>query len=176
MSQINRKINLSFEGDIHVHVYSLLRAWTILLIVSIFHNLVWNGHRINQSNTDPFQGHPSGDDPGPEPSSIEWLLLPWIISLIVSEVGQLWAGGASDYVKDRWNVMDFFMNSLYLATISTKFCAYYIHKDIPRESRLSRVEWDPLHPTLISEALFAVANIFSFMRLSMFYQSLLTTR
>ena len=38
--------------------------------------------------------------------------------------------------QDRWNVMDFFMNSLYLATISTKFCAYYIHKDIPHEYRL----------------------------------------
>ena len=36
-------------------------------------------------------------------------------------------GGASDYVKDRWNVMDFFMNSLYLATISTKICAYMKH-------------------------------------------------
>ena len=44
-----------------------------------------------------------------------------------SEIGQLWMGGASDYVKDRWNVMDFFMNSLYLATISTKICAYMKH-------------------------------------------------
>ena len=66
----------------------------------------------------------SGDDPGPAPSTIEWILLPWIMSLIFSEIVQLWMGGASDYVKDRWNVMDFFMNSLYLATISTKICAY----------------------------------------------------
>ena len=47
--------------------------------------------------------------------------------MIFSEIGQLWMGGASDYVKDRWNVMDFFMNSLYLATISTKICAYMKH-------------------------------------------------
>ena len=108
----------------------------------------------------------SGDDPGPAPSTIEWILLPWIMSLIFSEIGQLWMGGASDYVKDRWNVMDFFMNSLYLATISTKVCAYVIHMDIEKSEKLVRSEWDPLHPTLISEALFAIANIFSFMRLS----------
>ena len=47
--------------------------------------------------------------------------------------GQLWGGGANDYVKDRWNVMDFFMNSLYLATISTKFCAFYMHRNIPQD-------------------------------------------
>jgi transient receptor potential cation channel subfamily C protein 4 len=110
----------------------------------------------------------AGDDPGPPPSTIEWILLPWIISLIAAEIGQLWSGGANDYVNDRWNVMDFFMNSLYLATISTKICAFLLHKDIPHHHRLSRVEWDPLHPTLISEALFSVANIFSFLRLSKF--------
>ena len=108
----------------------------------------------------------SGDDPGPAPSTIEWILLPWIMSLIFAEIGQLWMGGAEDYVKDRWNVMDFFMNSLYLATISTKICAYVIHMDLKPEQKLMRAEWDPLHPTLISEALFAIANIFSFMRLS----------
>ena len=105
-----------------------------------------------------------GDDPGPAPTPIEWILLPWIMSLIFSEIGQLWTGGASDYVKDRWNVMDFFMNSLYLATISTKICAYVLHMNL--EIKPARAEWDPLHPTLISEALFAIANIFSFMRLS----------
>ena len=35
-----------------------------------------------------------------------------------------------------------------------------------KEEKYRRAEWDPLHPTLISEALFAIANIFSFMRLS----------
>ena len=49
------------------------------------------------------------------------------LKCVFSEIGQLWMGGASDYVKDRWNVMDFFMNSLYLATISTKICAYMKH-------------------------------------------------
>ena len=29
------------------------------------------------------------NDPGPEPSVIEWILLPWIISLILSEVGSV---------------------------------------------------------------------------------------
>uniref|UniRef100_A0A3B3TWP3 Short transient receptor potential channel 4-like n=1 Tax=Poecilia latipinna TaxID=48699 RepID=A0A3B3TWP3_9TELE len=56
--------------------------------------------------------------------------------------------------------MDFIMNSLYLATISLKIVAYAKHKDCrPRDS------WEMMHPTLIAEALFAIANIFSTLRL-----------
>ena len=54
-----------------------------------------------------IKGHPSGDDPGPEPSAIEWLLLPWIIALIAGEVGQLWSGGAADYIKAGYSILYF---------------------------------------------------------------------
>ena len=36
----------------------------------------------------------------------------------------MWDGGFQDYVHDWWNLMDFVMNSLYLATISLKIVAY----------------------------------------------------
>ena len=42
----------------------------------------------------------------------------------------------------------------------------------PEDQKLKRAEWDPLHPTLISEALFAIANIFSFMRLSKYLKKI----
>ena len=51
-------------------------------------------------------------------------------------------GGASDYVKDRWNVMDFFMNSLYLATISTKICAYMKHMGLSEGHDLENIWWN----------------------------------
>lgn len=43
---------------------------------------------------------------------------------IWAEIKQMWDGGFQDYVHDWWNLMDFVMNSLYLATISLKIVAY----------------------------------------------------
>lgn len=36
----------------------------------------------------------------------------------------MWDSGFQDYIEDWWNLMDFIMNSLYLATISLKIVAY----------------------------------------------------
>ena len=36
----------------------------------------------------------------------------------------MWTEGFQDYLHDWWNLMDFVMNSLYLATISLKIVAY----------------------------------------------------
>lgn len=36
----------------------------------------------------------------------------------------MWDSGFKDYIDDWWNLMDFIMNSLYLATISLKIVAY----------------------------------------------------
>ncbi len=35
----------------------------------------------------------------------------------------MWDGGFQDYIHDWWNLMDFVMNSFYLATISLKIVA-----------------------------------------------------
>ncbi|XP_068123195.1 short transient receptor potential channel 4 isoform X2 [Hyperolius riggenbachi] len=73
----------------------------------------------------------------------------------------MWDGGLQDYVHDWWNLMDFVMNSLYLATISLKIVAYSRYNT----EYLVRNDWDMWHPTLVAEALFAIANIFSSLRL-----------
>ncbi|XP_009701228.1 PREDICTED: short transient receptor potential channel 4-like, partial [Cariama cristata] len=79
---------------------------------------------------------------------------------IWGEIKQMWDGGLQDYIHDWWNLMDFVMNSLYLATISLKIVAFLKYSGlVPRES------WDMWHPTLVAEALFAIANIFSSLRL-----------
>lgn len=36
----------------------------------------------------------------------------------------MWDSGFQDYIGDWWNLMDFIMNSLYIATISLKIIAY----------------------------------------------------
>uniref|UniRef100_A0A8D2PHM7 Transient receptor potential cation channel subfamily C member 4 n=1 Tax=Zosterops lateralis melanops TaxID=1220523 RepID=A0A8D2PHM7_ZOSLA len=95
---------------------------------------------------------------GPPPTIVEWMILPWVLGFIWGEIKQMWDGGLQDYIHDWWNLMDFVMNSLYLATISLKIVAFS-KVNFPRES------WDMWHPTLVAEALFAIANIFSSLRL-----------
>lgn len=53
------------------------------------------------------------------------------ISLIVlasgfiwNEIKQMWDSGFRDYIDDWWNLVDFIMNSLYIATIALKIIAY----------------------------------------------------
>ncbi|XP_056297179.1 short transient receptor potential channel 4b isoform X2 [Pseudoliparis swirei] len=97
---------------------------------------------------------------GPKPTTVEWLILPWVLGFVWTEIKQMWDSGFQDYIDDWWNLMDFIVNSLYLATISLKcvaFAKYYGQK--------SRNNWEMWHPTLIAEALFAIANIFSSLRL-----------
>nr|KAF6461190.1 transient receptor potential cation channel subfamily C member 4 [Molossus molossus] len=97
---------------------------------------------------------------GPPPTVVEWMILPWVLGFIWGEIKQMWDGGLQDYIHDWWNLMDFVMNSLYLATISLKIVAFVKYSALnPRES------WDMWHPTLVAEALFAIANIFSSLRL-----------
>lgn len=36
----------------------------------------------------------------------------------------MWDSGFQGYIDDWWNLMDFIMNSLYIATISLKILAY----------------------------------------------------
>ncbi|XP_038030223.1 short transient receptor potential channel 4 isoform X2 [Anas platyrhynchos] len=97
---------------------------------------------------------------GPPPTIVEWMILPWVLGFIWGEIKQMWDGGLQDYIHDWWNLMDFVMNSLYLATISLKIVAFSKYNaTVPRQN------WDMWHPTLVAEALFAIANIFSSLRL-----------
>ncbi|NXG89080.1 TRPC4 protein, partial [Stercorarius parasiticus] len=97
---------------------------------------------------------------GPPPTIVEWMILPWVLGFIWGEIKQMWDGGLQDYIHDWWNLMDFVMNSLYLATISLKIVAFSKYSGL-----VSRENWDMWHPTLVAEALFAIANIFSSLRL-----------
>uniref|UniRef100_UPI0037E8D614 short transient receptor potential channel 4b n=1 Tax=Semicossyphus pulcher TaxID=241346 RepID=UPI0037E8D614 len=97
---------------------------------------------------------------GPAPTTVEWMILPWVLGFIWTEIKQMWDSGLEDYMDDWWNLMDFIMNSLYLATISLKVVAH-IKFSGPKD----RNSWDMWHPTLVAEALFAIANIFSSLRL-----------
>lgn len=48
----------------------------------------------------------------------------FVSGFIWAEIKEMWDGGFTEYIHDWWNLMDFAMNSLYLATISLKIVAY----------------------------------------------------
>uniref|UniRef100_A0A6Q2Y8J8 Transient receptor ion channel domain-containing protein n=1 Tax=Esox lucius TaxID=8010 RepID=A0A6Q2Y8J8_ESOLU len=98
---------------------------------------------------------------GPAPTVVEWMILPWVLGFIWTEIKQMWNGGFQDYIHDWWNLMDFVMNSLYLTTIALKIVA---HVKV-WFGLLARDKWEMWHPTLVAEAMFAIANIFSSLRL-----------
>lgn len=56
------------------------------------------------------------------------ICLVWFIVLVSgfiwNEIKQMWDSGFQDYIGDWWNLVDFIMNSLYIATISLKIIAY----------------------------------------------------
>ncbi len=101
------------------------------------------------------------------------MLMMMIAGFIWSECKQLWEEGLKAYVRQWWNWLDFIMLSLYLCTISLRFVAF-IHTFYPEtygKSRMPRYMWPEEDPTLISEGVFAIANVFSFARIIYLFQA-----
>ena len=72
-----------------------------------------------------------------------------------------------------WNIWAYLKDMVLKIFSRNSHCVSWLSAEpwfeiILSDEKYRRAEWDPLHPTLISEALFAIANIFSFMRLSKF--------
>ncbi|KAL3188413.1 hypothetical protein MRX96_003395 [Rhipicephalus microplus] len=109
---------------------------------------------------------------GPAPSAVEWLILFWVTGMVWAECKQLWEEGLKAYVCQWWNWLDFIMLSLYLTTGSLRAVAYFQVQSGQYGARvLDRVQWPANDPTLISEGVFAMANVFSFARIIYLFQT-----
>ncbi|VDQ13787.1 unnamed protein product, partial [Trichobilharzia regenti] len=84
---------------------------------------------------------------------------------------QIWEEGLKAYVRQWWNWLDFLMLGLYLTTVALRVVAVLLRKtnQYGTES-LPRNQWPPTDPTLLSEALFSIAHIFSFARIIFLFQ------
>ncbi|XP_077983684.1 short transient receptor potential channel 4-like [Glandiceps talaboti] len=102
----------------------------------------------------------------PPPTQVEIVIIIYIAGYIWAEIKQLWDKGVHEYIKDWWNLLDFIINSMYIATIGLRVTAY-VQVSISSKYNLARSLWHAWDPTLVAEAVFAVANIFSSLR--MFY-------
>uniref|UniRef100_A0A094ZN20 Transient-receptor-potential-like protein n=1 Tax=Schistosoma haematobium TaxID=6185 RepID=A0A094ZN20_SCHHA len=86
-------------------------------------------------------------------------------SFVWQQMKKLYIWGLRAYLADMWNLVDFLMNALYIATISLRTVAWarIVFYNEPRY--INRGQWDSFDPVLVSECLFAAANIVSTLKL-----------
>ncbi|NWY51613.1 TRPC7 protein, partial [Chionis minor] len=117
----------------------------------------------------------------------ELLIMKWVLGMIWSECKELWEEGPREYVVHLWNLLDFGMLSIFVASFTARFMAFlkaneaqqyvdqYVQDDdlnnvtLPPEVAYftyARNKWLPSDPQIISEGLYAIAVVLSFSRIA----------
>ncbi|XP_032885262.1 short transient receptor potential channel 7 [Amblyraja radiata] len=117
----------------------------------------------------------------------ELLIMKWILGMIWTECKEIWAEGPKEYVMHLWNILDFGMLSIFVASFTARFMAFLKATEAQRyvdlrisASDLSKVllppevayftyarnKWVPSDPQIISEGLYAIAVVLSFSRIA----------
>ncbi|KAG7483899.1 hypothetical protein MATL_G00043160 [Megalops atlanticus] len=116
---------------------------------------------------------------------MEMLIISWVIGMIWAECKEIWSQGPREYLLEPWNLLDFGMLAIFVASFIARFMAFwhahlaqsYVDKHytdlsnitLPYEIeyyRLARIKWLPSDPQLISEGLYAIAVVLSFSRIA----------
>ncbi|XP_078509345.1 short transient receptor potential channel 7 [Lissotriton helveticus] len=117
----------------------------------------------------------------------EMLIMKWILGMIWSECKEIWEEGPREYVMHLWNVLDFGMLSIFVASFTARFMAFlkateaqqYVDQFV-QDDNLNKVmlppevayftyarnKWLPSDPQIISEGLYAIAVVLSFSRIA----------
>ncbi|KAL5962678.1 Transient receptor potential-gamma protein, partial [Taenia solium] len=101
----------------------------------------------------------------PAPSIFESFAIVFVVGFVWQEITNIWTLGVRAYISDMWHLLDFAQNSLYISTIALRFAAWVRVWGYGEPSILDRSKWDAYDPILISESLFAIANIFATLKL-----------
>uniref|UniRef100_A0A671RDK0 Short transient receptor potential channel 7-like n=1 Tax=Sinocyclocheilus anshuiensis TaxID=1608454 RepID=A0A671RDK0_9TELE len=117
----------------------------------------------------------------------ELLIMKWVLGMIWSECKEIWVDGLREYVMHLWNVLDFGMLSIFVASFTARFMAFlkaskaqlYVDLHVPNHDISSaslpadiayftyaRNRWRPSDPQIISEGLYAIAVVLSFSRIA----------
>uniref|UniRef100_A0A8C0ULU6 Transient receptor potential cation channel subfamily C member 7 n=1 Tax=Cyanistes caeruleus TaxID=156563 RepID=A0A8C0ULU6_CYACU len=117
----------------------------------------------------------------------ELLIMKWVLGMIWSECKEIWEEGPREYVVHLWNLLDFGMLSIFVASFTARFMAFlkaseaqqyvdqYVQDDdlnnvtLPPEVAYftyARNKWLPSDPQIISEGLYAIAVVLSFSRIA----------
>uniref|UniRef100_A0A669BSP4 Transient receptor potential cation channel subfamily C member 7 n=1 Tax=Oreochromis niloticus TaxID=8128 RepID=A0A669BSP4_ORENI len=117
----------------------------------------------------------------------EMLIMKWVLGMIWSECKEIWSDGPREYVMHLWNVLDFGMLSIFVASFTARFMAFlkaskaqqYVDMHVPDDNlsnaslpdevayfTYARNKWRPSDPQIISEGLYAIAVVLSFSRIA----------
>ncbi|XP_048058547.1 short transient receptor potential channel 7 [Megalobrama amblycephala] len=117
----------------------------------------------------------------------ELLIMKWVLGMIWSECKEIWVDGPREYVMHLWNVLDFGMLSIFVASFTARLMAFlkaskaqlYVDLHVPNRDisnaslpadvayfTYARNRWRPSDPQIISEGLYAIAVVLSFSRIA----------
>uniref|UniRef100_A0A8C5H8U9 Transient receptor ion channel domain-containing protein n=1 Tax=Gouania willdenowi TaxID=441366 RepID=A0A8C5H8U9_GOUWI len=117
----------------------------------------------------------------------EMLIMKWVLGMIWLECKEIWSDGPREYLMHLWNVLDFGMLSIFVASFTARFMAFlkaskaqqYVDMHVPDEDlsnaslpdevayfTYARIKWRPSDPQIISEGLYAIAVVLSFSRIA----------
>ncbi|GFR70679.1 short transient receptor potential channel 6 [Elysia marginata] len=117
--------------------------------------------------------------------SPEVLIMIWVLAMVAQELQELWEVGYRVHLKDKFNIMDFLLLSVYLAIYSMRILVmvkvrngldWFKHGDVFSDKNATetyiywmnneRWRWYDTDPINVAEGLFAMANILSFSRIA----------
>ncbi|XP_066507248.1 short transient receptor potential channel 7-like [Hoplias malabaricus] len=117
----------------------------------------------------------------------EMLIMKWVLGMIWSECKEIWEDGPREYIMHLWNILDFGMLSIFIASFTARLMAflrasraqlyvdlYVTSADLTNASlpadvayfTFARNRWLPSDPQLISEGLYSIAVVLSFSRIA----------
>ncbi|KAM8764318.1 short transient receptor potential channel 7 [Rhynchonycteris naso] len=117
----------------------------------------------------------------------EMLIMKWVLGMIWSECKEIWEEGPREYMLHLWNLLDFGMLSIFVASFTARFMAFlkaseaqmYVDQNVPHDTlhnvslppevayfTYARDKWWPSDPQIISEGLYAIAVVLSFSRIA----------
>nr|XP_014352497.1 PREDICTED: short transient receptor potential channel 6-like [Latimeria chalumnae] len=119
-------------------------------------------------------------------SWMEMLIISWVLGMIWSECKEIWSQGPREYLFELWNILDFGMLAIFVASFIARFMAFWhasraqkyvnsknisniCNASLPSEVeyyKLARIHWVPSDPQIISEGLYAIAVVLSFSRIA----------
>ncbi|XP_051956110.1 short transient receptor potential channel 6-like [Xyrauchen texanus] len=116
---------------------------------------------------------------------MEMLIISWVVGMIWAECKEIWSQGPREYLLEPWNLLDFGMLAIFVASFISRIMAFwhasaaqrYVNEHytdltnvtLPAEVgyfQLARIDWLPSDPQVLSEGLYAIAVVLSFSRIA----------
>ncbi|KAI8504050.1 hypothetical protein Bbelb_181180 [Branchiostoma belcheri] len=140
-------------------------SWMVLLILLLVET---QSYRMGQAEMDSIvSGTPLPIDVSLSPSAI--LIMIWAIDVGWKNLQEVRHEGLCDHFKQFWNILDFLMVALYIATVALRLVAYlkldvYTDQETVADVWIRKARENSFQPIAVAEALFSIFTIVVFLR------------